>query len=149
MKEKVSLQYFCLGEPGDDKLPEEALSLEALIDAASAEMNKFQGHYRDTLTYIYTSGTTGLPKASKIRHCRVFMAAVAQMKIIGLNEQDIVYCALPFYHASGCILGFAPMMFAGATVVSRKKFSASQFWNDCIKYDCTAGKVVRADIVLL
>lgn len=34
------------------------------------------------------------------------------------------------------------MLITGSTVVIRKKFSASQYWTDCIKYKCTTGQYI-------
>ena len=49
----------------------------------------------------------------------------------------VMYLTLPLYHTSGGILGTGWMIWSGHTLALRKKFSASQFWNDCIKYKCT------------
>jgi acyl-CoA synthetase (AMP-forming)/AMP-acid ligase II len=50
----------------------------------------------------------------------------------------VVYCTLPIYHANGGLIGIGMALVSGATVVLRKKFSASNFWKDCIEYKCTA-----------
>lgn len=39
----------------------------------------------------------------------------------------------------GNIMGVGQCVIYGLTVVLRKKFSASRFWDDCIKYNCTVG----------
>ena len=54
-----------------------------------------------------------------------------------LNESDIIYVPLPLYHTNANVLGMGQMIALGCTVALRKKFSASNFWNDCIKYKCT------------
>nr|XP_055126895.1 long-chain fatty acid transport protein 4 isoform X2 [Symphalangus syndactylus] len=38
---------------------------------------------------------------------------------------------------TGNIVGIGQCLLHGMTVVIRKKFSASRFWDDCIKYNCT------------
>lgn len=38
---------------------------------------------------------------------------------------------------SGNIMGVGQCLIQGLTVVVKKKFSASRFWEDCIKYNCT------------
>jgi solute carrier family 27 fatty acid transporter 1/4 len=45
---------------------------------------------------------------------------------------------LPIYHGNGTIIGVGAAIVNGATVVLRKKFSASNFWKECIEYNCTA-----------
>lgn len=39
----------------------------------------------------------------------------------------------------GNIMGVGQCVIYGLTVVLRKKFSASRFWDDCVKYNCTVG----------
>lgn len=34
-------------------------------------------------------------------------------------------------------MGIGQCLLQGMTVVIRKKFSASHFWEDCVKYNCT------------
>ena len=58
-------------------------------------------------------------------------------KFFKLFETDIIYTSLPLYHTNANILGIGQMITLGSTIALRKKFSASNFWNDCIKYQCT------------
>ncbi|XP_039867613.1 very long-chain acyl-CoA synthetase-like [Simochromis diagramma] len=96
--------------------------------------------------YIYTSGTTGLPKAAVINHERVWMPAFA-LTFAGVRSDDIVYIYLPLYHTAGFLMGLCGAIEKGTTVVLRSKFSASNFWNDCRKYNVTViqyiGEVMR------
>ncbi|KAM7396882.1 hypothetical protein PAMP_019887 [Pampus punctatissimus] len=91
---------------------------------------------RSTALYIYTSGTTGLPKAALVTHERVWAASFLQAAC-GVTPEDIFYINLPLYHSAGFLIGLAGAIERGMTIVLRRKFSASQFWNDCRKYDVT------------
>lgn len=42
-----------------------------------------------------------------------------------------------FLFLSGNIIGVGQCLIHGLTVVVKRKFSASRFWEDCIKYNCT------------
>ncbi|XP_048112545.1 very long-chain acyl-CoA synthetase-like [Alosa alosa] len=86
--------------------------------------------------YIYTSGTTGLPKAAVISHQRLWTMSSLQ-SIVGVCSDDVVYVNLPLYHTAGFALGFTGAIERGASLVLRNKFSASQFWDDCRKYNVT------------
>ncbi|OWK12478.1 SLC27A6, partial [Cervus elaphus hippelaphus] len=55
----------------------------------------------------------------------------------GCTSDDIIYITLPLYHSVASLLGIGGCIELGATCVLRKKFSASQFWNDCRKYNVT------------
>ena len=54
-----------------------------------------------------------------------------------IHDDDIIYINLPMYHTSAMCLGVGQLLLTGSTVALRRKFSASQYWNDCIKYRCT------------
>ncbi|KAL2093377.1 hypothetical protein ACEWY4_010689 [Coilia grayii] len=86
--------------------------------------------------YIYTSGTTGLPKAAVVSHQRLWAMSNLQA-LSGVGSDDVVYINLPLYHTAGFALGFTGAIERGASLVLRKKFSASQFWDDCRKYNVT------------
>ncbi|XP_061669881.1 long-chain fatty acid transport protein 2-like [Syngnathoides biaculeatus] len=96
--------------------------------------------------YIYTSGTTGLPKAAVINHERIWMASFLQ-SVAGVRSDDVVYIYLPLYHSSGFLMGLCGAIEKGITVVLKRKFSASNFWNDCRKYNITViqyiGEIMR------
>uniref|UniRef100_H3D856 long-chain-fatty-acid--CoA ligase n=1 Tax=Tetraodon nigroviridis TaxID=99883 RepID=H3D856_TETNG len=95
-------------------------------------------HIRSTALYIYTSGTTGLPKAAVVTHERVWAASFIQ-GVCGVTSDDIFYINLPLYHSAGFLIGMSGAIERGAgmTVFLRRKFSASQFWDDCRKYNVT------------
>uniref|UniRef100_A0AAQ5ZEV9 long-chain-fatty-acid--CoA ligase n=1 Tax=Amphiprion ocellaris TaxID=80972 RepID=A0AAQ5ZEV9_AMPOC len=96
--------------------------------------------------YIYTSGTTGLPKAAVLNHERMLMASYLQ-SMSGIHSDDVIYIYLPLYHSAGFLMGLCGAIERGITVVLRRKFSASNFWNDCRKYNVTViqyiGEIMR------
>uniref|UniRef100_A0AAR2KL18 long-chain-fatty-acid--CoA ligase n=1 Tax=Pygocentrus nattereri TaxID=42514 RepID=A0AAR2KL18_PYGNA len=91
----------------------------------------------DKLFYIYTSGTTGLPKAAIVVHSRFYRIAAFGYYSFKLRPDDIIYTCLPLYHSAGNIMGVGQCLVHGLTVVIRRKFSASRFWDDCVRYNCT------------
>ncbi|XP_044029315.1 long-chain fatty acid transport protein 6 isoform X1 [Siniperca chuatsi] len=86
--------------------------------------------------YIFTSGTTGLPKAAVITHLQSLKAA-AGFWAFGVTEDDVMYIPLPLYHSAASLIGIGGTIELGATCILKKKFSASQFWNDCRKHEVT------------
>ena len=93
---------------------------------------------RDDLLYLYTSGTTGNPKAARLSHLRFVAGGDGTAVILDFTPEDVHYCALPLYHGAGGIGVVASTLFAGATMALRRRFSASQFWDDIRKYDVSA-----------
>ncbi|GAB1604867.1 very long-chain acyl-CoA synthetase-like [Argonauta hians] len=87
--------------------------------------------------YIYTSGTTGVPKACNI-YISKLLGSLRVGNIFGICNSDVVYVTLPLYHTNGLFLGFNLALSRGATIVLKKKFSASNFWKDCCQHQVTA-----------
>jgi fatty-acyl-CoA synthase len=91
----------------------------------------------DRALYIYTSGTTGLPKAANVSHARVMQWSHWFAGMMDVQPADRMYDCLPMYHSVGGVQVPGAMLVAGGSVVLREKFSASQFWNDILRWDCT------------
>ncbi|KAG8575570.1 hypothetical protein GDO81_009601 [Engystomops pustulosus] len=117
----------------------------ASCDSVPKSLRSFVGG-KTLAMYIYTSGTTGLPKAAIINHQRI-IAASGLFELCHVRPRDVVYITLPLYHSSAMLIGVHGTILKGATIVLRKKFSASQFWDDCRKYNVTVvqyiGEVLR------
>ncbi len=94
--------------------------------------------FDDPCFYIYTSGTTGLPKAGVFKHGR-WMRSSASFGMIALDmhPDDVVYCTLPLYHATGLCVCWGSAVSGASGFAIRRKFSASRFWHDVRKYRAT------------
>jgi fatty-acyl-CoA synthase len=91
----------------------------------------------DLALYIYTSGTTGLPKAARISHGRILQWSYWFAGMMEVTPADRMYNCLPMYHSVGGVQTPGAMLVAGGSVVLREKFSASGFWKDVRRWDCT------------
>ena len=92
---------------------------------------------RDTALLIYTSGTTGLPKAARVTHSRVQLYMRGFAGATDARETDRIYIALPLYHATGGLCGVGSALLNGGMVILKKRFSASQFWDDIVAQEAT------------
>jgi len=92
---------------------------------------------RDTLLLIFTSGTTGMPKAARITHVRgqLYMRGFAGST--NARETDRIYVALPLYHATGGLCALGAALLNGGSVVLKRRFSASHFWEEVVAENCT------------
>jgi fatty-acyl-CoA synthase len=113
------------------------LEIEAKSGEALSEDEKRPPTIEDKALYIYTSGTTGLPKAANISHARVMQWGHWFAGMMGAQATDRMYNCLPMYHSVGGVQVPGSILVAGGTVILREKFSASQFWNDIVRWDCT------------
>jgi fatty-acyl-CoA synthase len=107
--------------PGDELAPSERRTLTI----------------EDRALYIYTSGTTGLPKAANMNHYRVMLASHAFAGVMNTQASDRMYDCLPLYHTAGGLLATGALLVRGGSVVIREKFSAREFWDDVVRWDCT------------
>uniref|UniRef100_A0A1I7ZDN4 Very long-chain fatty acid transport protein n=1 Tax=Steinernema glaseri TaxID=37863 RepID=A0A1I7ZDN4_9BILA len=98
--------------------------------------------FKSVLCYIYTSGTTGNPKPAIIKHFRFYMMAMGTGKAFGIMPSDRMYITMPMYHSAAGILGVGQCVTQGATIVIRKKFSATNFWRDCARFGCTGSQYI-------
>ncbi|GAB6024427.1 hypothetical protein CHUAL_009591 [Chamberlinius hualienensis] len=127
-------QYY-YGEEGDGRFTWATSLMNSMAASSAVSPPPIKIIPNDRLLYIYTSGTTGLPKAAIISHLRCFFITAAVHSI--MTPDDIIYEPLPVYHTAGGIMGVCQAVCFGTTVVIKKKFSASQYWSDCIRFKCT------------
>ena len=92
---------------------------------------------KDTALFIYTSGTTGLPKAAKITHLKIRGTGRTTKALVRIKPADRLYIALPLYHITGGGLGLVGALSVGATIILKRKFSASEFWDDVTDNDAS------------
>jgi fatty-acyl-CoA synthase len=53
------------------------------------------------------------------------------------KSSDRMYDCLPMYHTAGGLVATGAILVSGGSVVIREKFSASEFWDDIARWDCT------------
>jgi fatty-acyl-CoA synthase len=91
----------------------------------------------DTALFIYTSGTTGLPKAARVSHSRVMQWTHWFAGMVDATPEDRMYNCLPMYHSVGGVVAIGAVLVGGGSVVIKEGFSARQFWDDILRWDCT------------
>ena len=112
-------------------------ALTCLDDAPLSASERRDVTIDDRALLIYTSGTTGLPKAASISHRRILNWGGWFAGLTDATSDDRLYDCLPLYHSIGGIVAPCSMLFAGASVALADKFSASHFWQDVARFDCT------------
>ncbi len=134
----ITLPLWVYGANGHN---DTAHNLEALIE--TYDDTPLTPHERPALTIedpcllIYTSGTTGLPKAANINHYRVMLAANGFSAAMNATKDDRMYDCLPMYHTVGGVVALGAVLSVGGALIIKDKFSASEFWSDSVRYECT------------
>jgi crotonobetaine/carnitine-CoA ligase len=118
-----------IGEvPGDAPLP--AVTLAELLDGSPpAELPAMAES--DAIAVMYTSGTTGPQKGVLVSHRHAYEYANAVCRLLELQEGDRYYAPLPLFHIAGQWAVVYACFQRGATAVVRRRFSVSEFWQDC------------------
>jgi carnitine-CoA ligase len=103
----------------------------------------------DLLWILYTSGTTGVSKGAV--HCNRSAMWTARVwhGLVGLNENDVGYSYLPFFHVTARSALFLACALAGGGTVLRERFSLSEFWPDVRRHGATFTMYMGAIIHLL
>jgi fatty-acyl-CoA synthase len=110
----------------------------AMLDGgALAENQRVPLSIEDRALFVYTSGTTGMPKAANINHYRIMAISHGFSGAMNAQADDRMYICLPMYHTAGGVLAPGAVLLAGGTAVIREKFSAREFWDDIVKFNCT------------
>uniref|UniRef100_F1KY24 Very long-chain fatty acid transport protein n=1 Tax=Ascaris suum TaxID=6253 RepID=F1KY24_ASCSU len=137
--ESEKLQVYSMGATNCD-----SLDLRKLLSSSSTnEPQKLDVvDFKSVLSFIYTSGTTGMPKAAIMKHFRYYSMVMGTARSFHITKLDRIYISMPLYHTAAGIIGIGQTILTGSSAVIRKKFSASNFWKDCVKYDCTASQYI-------
>jgi fatty-acyl-CoA synthase len=93
---------------------------------------------RDLCLYVYTSGTTGMPKAAKLTNARTQGMMRSFIAPCHITERDRIYLTLPLYHGTGGLCGVGQALMTGASIILRRKFSASAFWDEATDEGATS-----------
>lgn len=141
LSDEQSKHLYFVPDNGDVKKPDEFQNLFDLVkneDISNPPTSKTL-QAKDPYAYIFTSGTTGLPKAAIITHghtydCSIYFADT----VVGFDHNDVIYVTTPLFHSHAIQVAYAASLRHGSTIALRRKFSASNFWDDAIKFKATS-----------
>jgi len=136
----TTAELFCVDQVQKEN---KGIDLSSFISKQSTQvLDKKYAGYNDDLFYIYTSGTTGLPKAAVIKNSRFMFAVYALFCMTKILKDDVLYSPLPMYHTAAGAMVTGNAVLEGISIVSRKKFSASNYWKDCCRNNVTCGQYI-------
>ncbi|MGD0073282.1 MAG: long-chain fatty acid--CoA ligase [Candidatus Binataceae bacterium] len=75
----------------------------------------FEGNSDDLATLIYTSGTSGPPKGVMLSHGNILANCDANIRALGLGEDDMTLSFLPMAHSFERTAGYYTVMMAGGS----------------------------------
>jgi len=145
--EQRALVEAALGETGGPR--KMSISETAPLDGVAAPAPRVDiSHDTDGLL-MYTSGTTGRPKGCLLSHANLISGGACAVMAHHLTPRDRALCVLPLYHINGlCVTLMGPLV-SGGSVVMPQRFSASSFWDQITRWDCSWFSVVPTQISYL
>lgn len=130
--------FWTLGGRASNRIHDFEEALDGVSDARPDRSHRAGLRAKDLCLYVYTSGTTGLPKAARLTHMRTQGMMRTFIAPCRIGARDRVYITLPLYHGTGGLCGVGMSLMTGASIILRKRFSASHFWDDAVDQGATA-----------
>ena len=93
-----------------------------LPDASSPDLAVVTRSGDDTAVLLYTSGTTGVPKGAELSHFNLVRNAQVFGRMLDFTPQDVLFSALPLFHAFGQTCGLHASIVSGSCVTLMPRF---------------------------
>jgi long-chain acyl-CoA synthetase len=114
-------------EAGAEVIVVGAGEFEGLLTAGEPLTEVAHRSGEDTAVILYTSGTTGTPKGAGLTHAGLVRNVEIMLAedMFGMTSQDVVFGALPLFHAFGQTCALNTAVTAGACLVVLPRFDAA------------------------
>jgi crotonobetaine/carnitine-CoA ligase len=126
-----------------------AISYNRLRDTASEEPPAHRPRPLDVVSILYTSGTTSKPKGCLITNANYVHVGESVARETRLGPDDRAFAVLPFFHGNSQYYLTMPALVVGASVAVMERFSASRYFFQAARYDCTVASLFAAPMRML
>jgi crotonobetaine/carnitine-CoA ligase len=124
-------------------------SFEALLQKQPDTCWSCPANETDMAAIMYTSGTTSKPKGVIVTHANYITAGQTVADAIELDENDRHFIVLPLFHGNAQYYSTMSALLRGASIALMDRFSASQYFDKCIEYDCTVASLFAAPMRMI
>lgn len=130
----VLLDDLDLGAASGRVIDVESEPYRRLLEGQPAQRDR-QPDPQELYLLLFTAGSTGAPKAVRMSQGRA--ARTSADSAIAFGPADVLYCSMPLFHGNALLANLFPALITGASVVLRRRFSASSFGPDIRRHGCT------------
>jgi carnitine-CoA ligase len=127
----------------------EARSLNRLLDAAADTPPDHEPRPLDEVAILYTSGTTSKPKGCLITNANYIHVGESVSKGMRLGSEDRFLTVLPLFHGNSQYYAAMSALVVGGSVALMERFSASRYFEQAARYECTVSSLFAAPIRML
>ncbi|MBE3587922.1 MAG: ATP-dependent acyl-CoA ligase [Thermoanaerobacteraceae bacterium] len=100
--------------------------------------------FSDPERIMFTSGTTGRSKGVFRSHAAAYWSGRNYVDVLQVRSDDVLFTALPLFHANAQVLCVYPALLADASVAIYERFSATQLWDWCRESGATIFNILGA-----
>ena len=121
----------------DTQLPAQVISYKQLTRSMRTGLKEIDLNSDGLACVIYTSGTTGFPKGVMHAHNTPIMTGEAFLLRAQVSPSDRIMAVLPLFHINAQFYSTWGAIAGEASLILIRQFSASQFWNQAVRYGAT------------
>ena len=103
----------------------------------------------DEVAILYTSGTTSRPKGVLVTNANYIYAGETVAKAVCLAPSDRHLVVLPLFHGNAQYYSTMSTLVTGASMVLSSRFSASRYFDQAIRHECTVSSLFAAPMRML
>ena len=138
-----SIEHIIINAPENSDLDFDHSTLPGIIEEYKGKTFKgVEPAPDDCASIMYTSGTTGTPKGVLLTHKGVIVGAKLKQEHVPIKVAERILCVLPLFHSGGLNDLAYTTLYSAATIVLRRNFSASEFWQCVEQYKVNGFYVV-------
>jgi len=141
------LRHVLVCRSAEDHGP--ARSLTRLLDEALDTPPSHQPKPLDEVAILYTSGTTSKPKGCLITNANYIHVGESVSKGMRLGPDDRFLAVLPLFHGNSQYYATMSSLVVGASIALTERFSASRYFEQAARYDCTVSSLFAAPMRML
>jgi crotonobetaine/carnitine-CoA ligase len=124
-------------------------SLNRLLDQALDTPPRHVPKPLDEVAILYTSGTTSKPKGCIITNANYIHVGESVSKGMRLGPDDRCLTVLPLFHGNAQYYSVMSSLIVGGSVALTERFSASRYFEQAARYECTVSSLFAAPMRML